>query len=76
MRLRFWAPRDPSVTPGAIRASRRELLRKLRKWAGYGLAGMLVFTGFVWMNLPTRALAWRVSHEAKKRGFLVTVDDL
>src|SRR5690606_26746558 len=34
------------------------------------------FVLFAWLSLPTRALAWRLSHEAKARGYIVDIEDV
>ncbi len=60
----------------SARTKRRHFERVARRWAGYGFAGLVLFLAFVWFNLPTRAIAWRISEEAKKRGHLVSIGDL
>lgn len=52
------------------------LTRKLRSYALYGAGLTLVFFVFAWINLPTKAIAWRISHEAKKQGMMLTVEDM
>ncbi|MEX1363778.1 MAG: type II secretion system protein GspN, partial [Nannocystaceae bacterium] len=54
----------------------RKLRRNLRQIVGWGLLGLLFFLVFAWISLPTRALAWRISHEAKTRGYLIDVEDV
>ena len=54
----------------------RALFRRLRgvgAWIGIGFAFFLLFA---WLSLPTRAIAWRISHEAKKAGYIVDVEDV
>ncbi|HET6582441.1 MAG TPA: type II secretion system protein GspN, partial [Nannocystaceae bacterium] len=54
----------------------RALLRRMRgvgAWAGIALGFFVVFA---WLSLPSRAIAWRISHEAKKAGFVVDVEDV
>lgn len=68
-----------SLTRGTSRAggSRfRGLLRRMRgigAWAGVAFGFFVVFA---WLSLPSRAIAWRISHEAKKAGFVVDVEDV
>ncbi len=57
--------------PRAI--ARRRRLRAALRWLGLGTA-VLVIAG--WMSLPTEALAWRISHEAAKHGYRVTIGDI
>ncbi len=69
----------PSRSTAAGRIPKRNLsglLRKVRRYALYGAGLALVFVVFAWINLPTKALAWRISHEAKKQGIMLTVEDL
>ncbi len=56
--------------------SLRRILRKVRRIAGYVGLTLILFILFVWMSLPTRAIAWRISHEAKARGYIVDVEDV
>jgi type II secretion system protein N len=54
----------------------RALLRRTRgvgAWIGIGFA---FFVLFAWLSLPTRAIAWRISHEAKKAGYIIDVEDV
>jgi type II secretion system protein N len=54
----------------------RPLARKLGRGAAW-LGGLfLIFMISAWMSLPTRSLAWRISHEARKAGFILSVEDL
>jgi len=76
MKLKLKLP-SRSLTAGRIPG--RELnaiVRKLRRYGLYGSGFFLVFLLFAWVNLPTKALAWRISHEARKQGVMLTVDDL
>lgn len=54
----------------------RRILRKVRRIAGYVGLTLILFIIFVWMSLPTRAIAWRISHEAKARGYIIDVEDV
>ena len=53
-----------------------KLRRNMRQIALWGSVGFFFFILFAWLSLPTRALAWRISHEAKKQGYLVDVEDI
>lgn len=50
--------------------------RRLRSFVGWGAVAMAFFLVFAWLCLPTRAIAWRISHEARKAGFIVDVQDV
>lgn len=50
--------------------------RNLRRILGWGAVGLVFFVLFAWLSLPTRALAWRISHEAKARGYIVDIEDI
>jgi type II secretion system protein N len=52
------------------------LRRNLRRILGWGAVGLAFFVLFAWLSLPTRALAWRISHEAKARGYIVDIEDI
>lgn len=58
---------------GVARARLRKNLRALFAWGGLGLAFLLIFG---WLALPTRAIAWRIEHEAKKAGIVLDVGDV
>jgi type II secretion system protein N len=34
------------------------------------------FLFFAWLSLPTEAIAWRISHEARKAGYKIAIEDL
>lgn len=53
-----------------------KLLRSVRKFVGWGILAVLFFGVFAWMSIPTRAIAWRVSHEARKAGFNVDFENI
>jgi type II secretion system protein N len=57
---------------GRLRGMRRNM-RSILTW---GLAGMGFFVFFTWLSLPTRAIAWRISHEAKRHGYVVDIGDV
>jgi type II secretion system protein N len=76
MKLKFKLP-SRSTTAGVVpKRNFGVLLRKARRYALYGAGLTFVFFLFAWINLPTKAIAWRISHEAKKQGMMLTVDDL
>ncbi|MFO7564660.1 MAG: type II secretion system protein GspN [Enhygromyxa sp.] len=54
----------------------RTLGRKLGRVAAWIAALLLVFVVSAWISLPTRSIAWRISHEARKAGVNITVDDI
>jgi hypothetical protein len=54
----------------------RALGRKVGRVAAWIAALMIVFLVSAWVSLPTRSIAWRISHEARKAGFNITVDDI
>ncbi|MCH9686254.1 MAG: type II secretion system protein GspN [Deltaproteobacteria bacterium] len=61
---------------GGSGSSKRGLWRTFKQVLLWGGLGFLFFVIFAWISLPTRALAWRISHEAKARGYIVDVGDL
>lgn len=67
---------DGDPVPAPVPKVRKFTLRKLLNWAAWGAGGFFVFVVFVWLNLPTEAIAWRMSHELKKRGMVVSIDDI
>jgi type II secretion system protein N len=54
----------------------RATIRRLRGIGGWIALGFGFFVLFAWLSLPTRAIAWRISHEAKKAGFVIDVEDV
>ena len=73
-------PPSPSTTlvapvePGGDRM--RLLARRLRGVAGNAFLFIAVFFVFVWVCLPTRAIAWRIGQAARDAGYIVDVEDL
>ena len=65
-------PGAGETTTGGLITLRRNL-RRIFGWVAVGLAFFVVFA---WLSLPTRALAWRLSHEAKSRGYIVDIEDI
>lgn len=62
--------------PGGGGDRMRLLARRLRGVAGYAFLFIAVFFVFVWVCLPTRAIAWRVGQAARDAGYIVDVEDL
>lgn len=50
-----------------------KVLRRLRSMGVWFLAGSVLFLLFAWLSFPSDMLAWRISHECKKRGYVVDV---
>lgn len=66
-----------SITRGQVPSEGGPSLgRRLRSFVGWGAVAMVFFIVFAWFCLPTRAIAWRISHEARKAGFIVDVKDV
>lgn len=64
------------LAPNELGFDWRAIVRKLGRvalWVG-GL--FCVFIISAWVSLPTRSIAWRISHEARKAGFTISIDDL
>lgn len=64
------------VPDGKAATRLRKLRRNLKSILLWGMAGVFFFMLFAWLSLPTRAIAWRISHEAKARGFIVDIEDV
>ncbi|MBC8068065.1 MAG: type II secretion system protein GspN, partial [Deltaproteobacteria bacterium] len=68
-----------SITRGELPSGAgglRPLLRRLRGYVGWAAVSMAFFVVFAWLSLPTRAIAWRIGHEAKKAGYIIDVEDV
>lgn len=71
-----------SITRGEIPADapaptrRRNWGRTLRTVFVWGSLGTFFFLFFAWIALPTEAIAWRISHEAKKAGYVIDIEDV
>lgn len=50
--------------------------RKIGRAAAWIAGLFLVFLISAWVSLPTRSIVWRISHEARKAGFNINVDDI
>lgn len=80
MKLTLKLP-DFTLTRGKVPGADAEgrglrLRRNLRRILGWSAVGLAFFILFAWLSLPTRALAWRISHEAKARGYVVDIEDI
>ena len=64
----------PTDAPSVTRS--RNWGRTLQRGFGWGMLGMFFFLLFAWVALPTEAIAWRISHEAKKAGYVVEIEDI
>jgi type II secretion system protein N len=73
-------PGATAVTPAVPAASfadrLRLLLRRLRSSAGWVFLAVFVFFVFVWISLPTRAIAWRIGQQARQAGYLIDIEDM
>ena len=54
----------------------RLLSRRVRGAAGWVAFFLAVFVVFVWVSLPTRAIAWRIGQAARDAGFIVEIEDV
>lgn len=78
MQLKIKVP-ELSTTSGRLARERRSfalLWRRLRRGLLWGVGLFAVFLVFAWINMPTRAIAWRLSQEAKKKGAMVDIADV
>ena len=64
----------PTDAPTPTR--RRNWGRALRTILVWGSLGTFFFVFFAWIALPTQAIAWRISHEAKKAGYVVDIEEV
>jgi type II secretion system protein N len=64
------------LTPGGLGFDWRAIVRKLGRGAAWAAALFIIFMVSAWVSLPTRSIAWRISHEARKAGFILSVEDL
>jgi type II secretion system protein N len=71
------AATEGTMTRGAVPLDGgRGLLRRLRGYALWGSVSFAFFLVFAWLCLPTRAIAWRIGHEARKAGYIIDVKDV
>lgn len=63
----------PELTGGSRLRSLARRIRSMGVWLGVGAGFFLLFT---WLSIPTRAIAWRIGHEAKKAGYVVDIEDI
>ena len=64
------------VAIGGVGDRLRLMSRRLRGAAGWFFLALAVFLVFVWISLPTRAIAWRIGQQAKKAGYIVDIENL
>lgn len=71
-------PPSSSMSGFASRSgpSLRDLWPKVRRALVWAFALTLVFIVSAWISLPTRSIAWRIAHEARAKGFNISVEDL
>ncbi len=67
---------DASISASAPGERLRQALRQLRAAARYVMLFFAVFLVFVWISLPTRAIAWRIGQAARDAGYIIEVDDV
>ncbi|MCA9681155.1 MAG: type II secretion system protein GspN [Myxococcales bacterium] len=64
------------LTPEGVGFDLRGLGRVLLRGLGWFFGLLLVFIIAAWVSLPTDAISWRISHEARKAGFNISMDEL
>jgi type II secretion system protein N len=63
----------PDLVEGGGLRRRLRKLRSMAPWLGVGVGFFLLFT---YLSIPTRAIAWRIGHEARQAGYLVDIEDM
>ncbi|MBZ5708956.1 type II secretion system protein GspN [Nannocystis pusilla] len=66
----------PATPIGGFGDRLRLLSRRLRSSAGWVFLAVFVFFTFIWISLPTRALAWRIGQQARNAGYLIDIEDM
>ncbi|MCY0992340.1 type II secretion system protein GspN [Nannocystis sp. ILAH1] len=66
----------PAAPIGGFGDRMRLFSRRLRSSAGWVFLAVFVFFAFIWISLPTRALAWRIGHQARQAGYLIDIEDM
>lgn len=61
---------------GRPRIGWRDVWAKAKRVFVWVFALTIVFLVSAWISLPTRAIAWRIAHEARAKGFNLTIDDV
>jgi len=61
---------------GGTPARKRNWARTLKKVLGWGALVVAFFLLFAFIALPTKAVAWRIGHEARKAGYVVDIEDV
>jgi type II secretion system protein N len=64
------------LVSGGLGFDWRVIARKLGRGAAWAAGLFMIFMISAWISLPTRSIAWRISHEARKAGFILSVEDL
>ena len=67
---------DGAAGDAGGRARISDIAGRLRSVIAWSTFLTTVFVIFAWLNLPTKAIAWRISQEAKAQGFIVEIDDV
>lgn len=69
---------DPTapVPVGSFGDRMRLYSRRLRGAAGWVFLAVFVFLTFVWLSLPTRAIAWRMGQQARQAGYVIDIEDM
>lgn len=70
------AAAPPPVPVGGFGERLRLLSRRTRGAAGWVALAFAVFVVFVWISLPTRAIAWRIGQQVRKAGYQVDIEDV
>jgi len=66
----------PAAPIGGFGDRMRLWSRRLRSSAGWVFLAVFVFFTFVWLSLPTRAIAWRIGQQARKAGYIIDIEDM
>ncbi|MBL9106026.1 MAG: type II secretion system protein GspN [Myxococcales bacterium] len=75
--MRAVPPSSPEpVGVGGFGDRLRLVNRRLRGAAGYVFLFVVVFFVFVWVSLPTRAIAWRIGQTAREAGYIIDIEDM
>ncbi|RMG97999.1 MAG: type II secretion system protein GspN [Deltaproteobacteria bacterium] len=66
-----------AILPTAVLERRwRRWLRGVARWLPRIAGGVVVFVLASWILLPTEIIAWRLGHEARKRGYDIEIEDV
>ena len=64
------------LAPNTLGFDARAIARKLGRGLAWFFGLLIIFIVSAWISLPTRSIAWRISHEARKAGFNITIEDI